>query len=520
MPTLDFQVAANNRDSIQASSGDADEPSSDDIFLVHSPGGSGYFEYAGAAWTGITIAAGSTITAAHVEWKNFDPGGGSVDMDVLVRFEDVAAPAIFSGATNGISGRTLTTASVIWTATLTSNVFNSSPDISAIIQELINSYSYSSGAMNCVLIARSTSAASLYGYTSAAADAAKLHIEYTEGGTTETISVSGSITAIGAIIRSPRTVYGGVDAAIGTIIRNVLFAYAGQIGPSGEPDLSIQTFLSGSITPSATLVALKTILLDIAGVIVSSGNLIFQIGKSLIGAIAPIANLIRNVQTAYTGQSTPDGNSDFGVQTSLAGSIIPIGTIIQTTVSKLLDGLIIPTSNLIKSISTSFNGAIIATGNLIKLPQISFSGTIGPSSILSNIKATLIDLTGSIMGAGNIIKDVLTAYTGQTDSNGEPDLGIQTSLAGNITSSGIASNLKMVLVDLTGVVINTSDLIKSVLTAFTGQVDANGNPIAGVQTFLSGNVSSSGALSLVSSAITIAEKLFKGMFRGMFRSLR
>ncbi len=184
MPTLDFQVAANNRDSIQASSGDADEPSSDDIFLVHLPGGSGYFEYVGAAWTGITIPAGSTVTAAHVEWKNFDPGGGPVAMDVLIQFEDVATPAIFSGATNGISGRTRTTASVVWTATLTSNVFNSSPDISAVIQELIDSYSYSSGTMNCILTARSSSAAQVNGYTNAPGDSAKLHIEYTEGTTT------------------------------------------------------------------------------------------------------------------------------------------------------------------------------------------------------------------------------------------------------------------------------------------------------------------------------------------------
>jgi hypothetical protein len=265
------------------------------------------------------------------------------------------------------------------------------------------------------------------------------------GGTTEFLNTAGSITGTGLIIRLPQTIYNGVDIPIGSIVKDVLFAYTGQIGPSGEPDLGVQTSLSGSVTLSSSMIQ---------------------------------------------------------------------------TVIKLLDGAITSTGNLIKSIFLSFSGTITATSDLIKMVQVSFSGSITSSSVLVNIKASLIDLAGSIVGLGNIIRDVLTAYTGQTGPGGEPDLGVQTSLVGSITPSGLTSVLKIGLLNLAGAITSSSNLIRSVLTAFTGQVDANGNPIAGVQTSLSGSVGSSGALSLVSSAIVIAEKLFKGMFRGMFRSLR
>lgn len=110
-PDIDLQVPANNRDSIQPSAGNTDEPTNDDTFTMASPGGGGLWLYCGAAWEGITIPAGSTIDDAHVEWRRYI-STVSNDFDLVIAFEDVATPEEYSNEFNGISGRTKTTATV------------------------------------------------------------------------------------------------------------------------------------------------------------------------------------------------------------------------------------------------------------------------------------------------------------------------------------------------------------------------------------------------------------------------
>ncbi len=239
------------------------------------------------------------------------------------------------------------------------------------------------------------------------------------------------------------------------------------------------------------------------------------------GSDAPAGAIARDVATAYAGQAGPSGEPDLGVQTSLAGSVAPAGALGAARVVPLtVIGVITAVGNLIKSASVIFSGAVAATGNLLKTPQVAFSGSVTGSGTLDVIRAALLDLVGVVASSGAIVKNVLTAYAGQIGPDGEPNLGVQTSLGGSITPSGALAVMKIVLLTVTGVITGTGNLIKSVLTAFVGQVDASGNPMAGVQTSLSGSVTASGALSLVSSAITLGEAFFRGMFRGMFKGMR
>ena len=187
-PTVDYQVGASEDDGGELVSGNVDI---DDVSVCVDAVGEIY----GARWTGVTIPAGATINSAYVDGKISNAAHD--EPYVTVDFEDGIAPAVFvaGSGTFTISGRTGTTATVNYGD---GTAINANLDdwlsavgggeqivVTSIIQELQASYDYSGGEpMLCRIAARGTGAEDLglYFYDNAAADAAKLHIDYTAGG--------------------------------------------------------------------------------------------------------------------------------------------------------------------------------------------------------------------------------------------------------------------------------------------------------------------------------------------------
>lgn len=122
---------------------------------------------------GVTIPDGATITVAYITWQYRYKVG--TPPACTLKFEDAANPDVVSSEADGNS-RTPTTASVSITGPSSGTYWNS-PDLSAIIQGLMNSNSYASGAnMQCFVYG-----AGAAGNLSASWDSViTLHIEYTE----------------------------------------------------------------------------------------------------------------------------------------------------------------------------------------------------------------------------------------------------------------------------------------------------------------------------------------------------
>jgi hypothetical protein len=170
--TVDYQVSAGADDcnwqtGFYASNGTA-------IRLGRSLFGA----YKIAARFAVTLPAGATITAAHVSLYITDIYG-SPTADVYA--EDAANPGAISSEEDGES-RSLTTAKVAWSSY--DRGWTDSPDISAVLSELLTDYSYAAGkALQIILVG--TSARNNYVVARAQESAGntygpKLHIEYTE----------------------------------------------------------------------------------------------------------------------------------------------------------------------------------------------------------------------------------------------------------------------------------------------------------------------------------------------------
>jgi len=174
--TLDYQVATGADDGYWSGSSTFKNATSNLLL-----GGSfGSKQNIFCRWTGITIPAGAKITSAYVSFRFYNYYSGTPP-ECTLYFEDAANPSAVSSASDG-GDRVKTTANIGVTGPTSGEWWNTGSIVS-IIQELVDSYDYSSGAAMQMIIdgvaSYSVSHQSAYeNGEPAGLWAPKLHIEY------------------------------------------------------------------------------------------------------------------------------------------------------------------------------------------------------------------------------------------------------------------------------------------------------------------------------------------------------
>ena len=177
MSSFSGQVAQSSDDGTQTSSGTVSVTTTVAVLASGS--------YAAFRFENVTVPAGATISAASLSlWAT-----NAKAVDSVIHGNKTANPVTLSTTTSYISGLAATTASVTWSATLTSGAFNASPDITSIISELIGQAGWASGnAMLFVFTNSETmaNAVDIEMYDGSPSEAAELSITYTTSGATGT----------------------------------------------------------------------------------------------------------------------------------------------------------------------------------------------------------------------------------------------------------------------------------------------------------------------------------------------
>lgn len=180
MPTVNYQVAASANDGHWYSSFSATATATN--YGVNSGGTVIHNFY---RWTGVTIPAGAKIISAKVLCYDQAGGSGSILDGTKLHFCKAANPAAPTSVTSA-NALALTTA-YVKPAMSTGGTWFEQPDVKDIIQELVDAYSYASGAaMMCVIKAVSGASGNcaaiiLYDYGDHTYGP-KLQITYTLGG--------------------------------------------------------------------------------------------------------------------------------------------------------------------------------------------------------------------------------------------------------------------------------------------------------------------------------------------------
>jgi len=105
----------------------------------------GGLQIVGTRFTGLAIPQGATINSAYLEFETAETDTGTTNL--VIYGEDIDDASAFAAAANDISNRTTTTASVNWSpgAWNTVNELHQTPDLSAIIKEIIDRPGWVSG---------------------------------------------------------------------------------------------------------------------------------------------------------------------------------------------------------------------------------------------------------------------------------------------------------------------------------------------------------------------------------------
>ncbi|MHC4596872.1 MAG: LamG domain-containing protein, partial [Planctomycetota bacterium] len=139
-------------------------------------------------YTDIAIPKGATITAASVQFQVDEDKDGTLPVNLVIEGELAADAAGFTSDAYSVTSRPRTTALVQWSVPNWTTVGDrgpdqATPDIAAVIQEIVNQDGWASGN-SLVLIISDDPANPSSGIRCAEAgpgdDAALLHIEYTE----------------------------------------------------------------------------------------------------------------------------------------------------------------------------------------------------------------------------------------------------------------------------------------------------------------------------------------------------
>ena len=134
----------------------------------------------GMRFNGITVPAGATITNAYVEFETDATDSGVCNLTIYG--EDADNAAAFTTVANDVSDRTKTSATQAWSPPdwTTVDEKHQTPDISAIIQEIVDRGGWASGNSMVIMI-DGTGTREAESYNGEAAAAPLLVIEYTPG---------------------------------------------------------------------------------------------------------------------------------------------------------------------------------------------------------------------------------------------------------------------------------------------------------------------------------------------------
>src|SRR5436190_18375269 len=176
--TFEKRVVASADDAEEAATGGMYLNSSD-LELVYD----GSNQRVGMRWTNVTIPKGATVSRAYMQFESKETQ--SEVTNLLIQGLAVDNPTIFTSANGNVSTRPRTSASatwspVPWTVLAEAGPNERTPDLSAIIQEIVNRGGWASGNALAIIIT-GTGHRTARAWDSKPAGAPLLHVEYTTG---------------------------------------------------------------------------------------------------------------------------------------------------------------------------------------------------------------------------------------------------------------------------------------------------------------------------------------------------
>ena len=208
-----------------------------------------------SAWfrfTGITIPTGATIIAAHLIIIEGQWDSGT---SLTISADDSQSPTAPTSQLN-LASKTRTSTNVSWTSGYSDYQWHNSPDFTTVIQQLVNSFTYSNGSIQILVDNNnSSSGAELAGSTFEDGYAPQLYIQYQTSGGSSTTPPSVSTSAASSVGSSTVTLNGSLTGLGSAASATVSFEY-GTTTNYGNTATGSPSSLSSTGTFTANLTGL------------------------------------------------------------------------------------------------------------------------------------------------------------------------------------------------------------------------------------------------------------------------
>ncbi len=158
------------------------------IYMTQSPSS----EYVGLRFQGIDIPQGATINNVYLQFTNASSSESSGPCNLMIQGENAGDAAPYISEANNIFDRATTTATVNWTPSDwttqgEAGVLQQSPDLTNIVQEIVNRPDWSAGnAMSFIISGTGTRI--IHSYDDEPSNAARIIIEVEQIATNEAVS--------------------------------------------------------------------------------------------------------------------------------------------------------------------------------------------------------------------------------------------------------------------------------------------------------------------------------------------
>jgi hypothetical protein len=300
-------------------------------------------------------------------------------------------------------------------------------------------------------------------------------------------SVTGELTPVGSISKESPRPYSGTLIPLGSISKSDAKAYSGTVTPEGTLS-KVGTFLrslGGTLTPNGAIAFVKTLHQSLSGAITPVGEIIKSVAKNLAGTIASYSARVGHVAVVTyqyfvgvismhsTRTPYPTGAS---YNISFSGLLTPVGTVVKQF-GKTLLGYITPSSSgvteVLKNYILGISGTLTPVGTFVKCSLRAFSGVLGSIGDLVANKVTgltLLALSGVIQPAGSLLKQVSKSISSEIllYRNFARGFSFARSFDGTIDLAGTLSNLTATLLIVYGSIVPNGTLVKSVGKSLAG----------------------------------------------------
>ncbi len=255
-PNTRTTVIATGLDDVEESVAGVMYTTSTDIELVYDANNSAGNQIVGLRFVNTFIPQGAVITGAYLQFTCDETGSSACNLTIKGEAADFSQP--FSSVTGNVSGRTTTSSSAGWTPaawTLAgeSGAAQKTPDLSSIVQEIVNRAGYTP-ASPLTFIITGTGSRIAEAYEGVPASAAKLVVSYTMYSTvTPTFDPIGPLCLNSILPALPATSTNGITGtwSPATISTSVTGTTVYTFTPDEGQD-AVSTTLSITINPPVT----------------------------------------------------------------------------------------------------------------------------------------------------------------------------------------------------------------------------------------------------------------------------